>query len=129
MNGMSLANRIKELRSERACSQAQLAANASLSIRTIQRVEMSGKCSFECIYSQSISFYFSKNIFRGLSLAFLINFITMFSFNISMKDGRIHSSFSLTPKAVNLMVAIFSLIFIGTLPVYAIGENLMIRYH
>ena len=212
MNGMSLANRIKELRSERAWSQAQLAAIASLSIRTIQRVETSGKCSKESLLSLASAFdidvkeltilipytdneisifgynmptawlntnrslligifvmlpavYFvSANILKygfgipflaepleifylnadalkvfnvispiifigGLTLAFLLNFITMFSFNISMKGGRIHSSFSITPKLANLLVVITSTLYIGTILAYIIGENLMIRYH
>lgn len=212
MNGMSLANRIKELRSERVWSQAQLAAIASLSIRTIQRVETSGKCSKESLLSLASAFdidvkeltilipytdneisifgynmptawlntnrslligifvmlpavyFISANILKygfripflaeplemfylntdtlkvfnvispiifigGLTLAFLLNFITMLSFNIFMKGGRIHSSFSITPKLANLLVVITSTLYIGTILAYIIGENLMIRYH
>jgi transcriptional regulator with XRE-family HTH domain len=56
MNGMLLANKIKELRLERSWSQSQLAVVASLSLRTVQRVELSGKCSKESLLSLASAF-------------------------------------------------------------------------
>ena len=209
---MSLANKIRDLRLERAWSQAQLATVASLSIRTIQRVELSGKCSKESLLSLASAFdidvkeltdlipdtgnkisifgyclptawlntnrslfiglfvmlpavYFvSADVLKymfgisflaepldmfylnadtlkvfnfvspiiflgGLALAFLLNVIVMVSINVSIKKGRIHSVFSITPKAANLIIVVSSMIFLGTLLAYAIVENLMIRYH
>ena len=212
MNSMLLANKIKELRLERAWSQVQLAVVASLSLRTVQRVELSGKCSKESLLSLASAFdidvkeltdllpnkvstisilgynfstswlntnrslliglivmmpavYFvSANILKygfglsflaeplevfyldaeilkvfnlispiiflgGLSLAFLLNIIVMLSINISISSGKIHSTFSITPRIANLIIVFACMLFIGTLLVYAFGENFMIRYH
>ena len=212
MNSMLLANKIKELRLERAWSQVQLAVVASLSLRTVQRVELSGKCSKESLlslasafdidvkeltdllpnkvstisilgYNLSTSwlntnrslliglivmmpavyfvsanilkygfgfsflaeplevFYLNQNILKvfnfispiiflgGLSLAFLLNIMVLLKINVSIKNGKIHSAFSITPRTANLIIVITCMLFIGTLLVYAIGENFMIRYH
>ena len=212
MNSMLLANKIKELRLERAWSQVQLAVVASLSLRTVQRVELSGKCSKESLLSLASAFdidvkeltdllpnkvstisilgynlstswlntnrslliglivmmpavYFvSANILKygfglsflaeplevfyldaeilkvfnlispiiflgGLSLAFLLNIMVMLSINISISSGKIHSTFSITPRIANLIIVFTCMLFIGTLLAYAIGENFMIRYH
>ena len=51
-----LAEKIKKLRTERAWSQAQLAEVSSLSIRTVQRVEMDGKCSHESLLAFASAF-------------------------------------------------------------------------
>ncbi|MCW9064708.1 MAG: helix-turn-helix domain-containing protein [Ignavibacteriaceae bacterium] len=51
-----LAKKIKLLRTERAWSQAQLAEVASLSIRTVQRVEIDGKCSHESLLAFASAF-------------------------------------------------------------------------
>ena len=51
-----LAKKIKILRTERAWSQAQLAEVASLSIRTVQRVEIDGKCSHESLLAFASAF-------------------------------------------------------------------------
>jgi len=51
-----LAGKIKKLRTERAWSQAQLAEVASLSIRTVQRVEIDGKCSQESLLAFASAF-------------------------------------------------------------------------
>ena len=56
MKSQSLAKKIKSLRIERAWSQAQLAEIASLSIRTVQRVEVDGKCSHESLLSIASAF-------------------------------------------------------------------------
>lgn len=209
---MLLANKIKELRLERAWSQAQLAVVASLSLRTVQRVELTGKCSKESLLSiasafdidvreltdlvpftgNAISifgynlptfwldtnrslligiivmmpavyfvlanilkyvfgitflaeplevFYLNTDILKvfnlispiiflgGLGLAFLLNIIVLLQINVSIKNGKIHSAFSITPGIANLIIVIACMLFIGTLLVYAIGENFMIRYH
>jgi len=212
MNGLLLANKIKELRLERAWSQAQLAVVASLSLRTVQRVELNGKCSKESLLSLASAFdidvreltdlvpytgntisifgynlptfwldtnrslligiivmtpavcFVSSNILKyvfgisfftdplevfysntdilkvfnfispiiflgGLSLAFLLNIMVLLKINVSIKNGKIHSAFSITPRTANLIIVITCMLFIGTLLVYAIGENFMIRYH
>ena len=51
-----LAEKIKKLRTERAWSQAQLAEVSSLSISTVQRVEMDGKCSHESLLAFASAF-------------------------------------------------------------------------
>jgi transcriptional regulator with XRE-family HTH domain len=51
-----IANKIKALRQERAWSQAQLAEIASLSIRTVQRVELNGRCSPETLLALASAF-------------------------------------------------------------------------
>ncbi len=212
MNEMPLENKIKELRLQRAWSQAQLAAVASLSIRTIQRVEMNGRCSKETLLSLASAFdidvreltnlipikfnnisifgynlpttwlntnrslsigilvmspavYFVlANILKygfgisffaapldllyvntailkvfnfvspiiflgGLAMAILLNVLVLLTFNVSIKKGRIHSAFSITPKAANLIIVITSMIFLGTLLAYSIVENLIIRVY
>lgn len=56
MKQHQLAEKIKKLRMERAWSQAQLAEVASLSIRTVQRVEMDGNCSHESLLALASAF-------------------------------------------------------------------------
>ncbi len=56
MNNNNFADKIKQLRKERAWSQAQLAEVASLSIRTIQRVEKLGNCSYETLLAIASAF-------------------------------------------------------------------------
>ncbi len=56
MSQNRLAKKIKILRTERAWSQAQLAEVASLSIRTVQRVEIDGKCSHESLLAFASAF-------------------------------------------------------------------------
>lgn len=56
MKSILIANKIKALRQERAWSQAQLAEIASLSIRTVQRVELNGRCSQETLLSLASAF-------------------------------------------------------------------------
>jgi len=51
-----LAEKIKKLRTEKAWSQAHLAEVASLSIRTVQRVELDGKCSQESLLAIASAF-------------------------------------------------------------------------
>ena len=56
MKQKQLADKIKKLRTEKAWSQAHLAEIASLSIRTVQRVEMDGKCSHESLLAFASAF-------------------------------------------------------------------------
>lgn len=56
MQQNQLAEKIKNLRTARAWSQAQLAEVSSLSIRTVQRVEMDGKCSHESLMAFASAF-------------------------------------------------------------------------
>ena len=56
MNNNNFADKIKQLRKERAWSQAQLADVASLSIRTIQRAEKLGSCSYETLLAIASAF-------------------------------------------------------------------------
>jgi transcriptional regulator with XRE-family HTH domain len=56
MNQIQLAEKIRKLRNDRAWSQAQLAEVASLSIRTVQRVELNGKCSQETLLALASAF-------------------------------------------------------------------------
>jgi len=51
-----LAEKIKKLRTDKAWSQAHLAEVASLSIRTVQRVEMDGKCSHDSLLALASAF-------------------------------------------------------------------------
>lgn len=56
MKSLFLAEKIKLLRLEKAWSQAQLSEIASLSIRTIQRVELDGRCSQETLLALASAF-------------------------------------------------------------------------
>jgi transcriptional regulator with XRE-family HTH domain len=56
MKKLKLAEQIKELRTSRAWSQAQLADIASVHIRTIQRLETSGQCSHETLLAVAAAF-------------------------------------------------------------------------
>lgn len=56
MKSLYLAEKIKSLRLEKAWSQAQLSEIASLSIRTIQRIELDGRCSQETLLSLASAF-------------------------------------------------------------------------
>jgi transcriptional regulator with XRE-family HTH domain len=51
-----LADKIKKLRTEKAWSQAHLAEVASLSIRTVQRVELNCKCSHDSLLALASAF-------------------------------------------------------------------------
>jgi transcriptional regulator with XRE-family HTH domain len=56
MKSLLLAEKIKSLRLEKAWSQAQLSEIASLNIRTIQRVELDGRCSKETLLALASAF-------------------------------------------------------------------------
>lgn len=56
MSNKNLADKIKLLRKERAWSQALLAEVASLNIRTIQRAEKLGNCSYETLLAIASAF-------------------------------------------------------------------------
>jgi transcriptional regulator with XRE-family HTH domain len=56
MKSLLLAEKIKALRLERAWSQAQLSEISSLSIRTIQRIELDGRCSQETLLAIASAF-------------------------------------------------------------------------
>ena len=56
MNNKNFTEKIIQLRRERAWSQAQLAEIASLSIRTIQRAEKLGSCSYETLLAIASAF-------------------------------------------------------------------------
>lgn len=51
-----LKNKIKELRNEHSWSQAQLSEIAGISIRTVQRIENTGKCSKESLLAIASAF-------------------------------------------------------------------------
>ena len=56
MKSLLLAEKIKALRLERAWSQAKLSEISSLSIRTIQRIELDGRCSQETLLAIASAF-------------------------------------------------------------------------
>ena len=56
MSQEDLAEKISAMRRERSWSQAQLAEIANLSLRTIQRIESSGRCSPESLLSIAAAF-------------------------------------------------------------------------
>ncbi len=56
MNNKNFTEKIIQLKRERAWSQAQLAEIASLSIRTIQRAEKLGSCSYETLLAIASAF-------------------------------------------------------------------------
>ncbi len=66
MKSLLLAEKVKALRTEKAWSQAQLSEIASLSIRTIQRVELDGRCSQETLLSLASSFEIDVTEFTSL---------------------------------------------------------------
>jgi hypothetical protein len=56
MKSLQLAEKVKTLRLGKAWSQAQLSEISSLSIRTIQRVELDGRCSQETLLALASAF-------------------------------------------------------------------------
>ena len=56
MKNLSLGKKINKLRLQRSWSQAQLAEICNLSLRTIQRLEKSGKCSHETLLAIAAAF-------------------------------------------------------------------------
>ena len=66
MKSLLLAEKIKALRLKRAWSQAQLSEISSLSIRTIQRIELDGRCSQETLLSLASAFEVDVTEFTSL---------------------------------------------------------------
>ena len=66
MKSLLLAEKIRALRLERAWSQAQLSEISSLSIRTIQRIELDGRCSQESLLSLASAFEIDVTEFTSL---------------------------------------------------------------
>jgi transcriptional regulator with XRE-family HTH domain len=56
MKATLIADKIKSLRQQRAWSQAQLAEVANISIRTVQRVELIGRCSQKTLLALASAF-------------------------------------------------------------------------
>lgn len=81
MNQIKLAEKIKKLRMEKAWSQAQLAEVSSLSIRTIQRVELNGKCSYDTLLAIAAAFDIDVKELTALSNN-NINSESKFSFHL-----------------------------------------------
>lgn len=81
MRKNTLAEKIKRLRTERAWSQAQLAEVASLSIRTVQRVEIDGKCSHDSLLAFASAFDIDVKELTGL-LNDQLNSNAKFSFSL-----------------------------------------------
>jgi transcriptional regulator with XRE-family HTH domain len=81
MKNYNLAEKIKEMRKERAWSQSQLSLISSLSLRTIQRVESEGKASFETLLAIASAFEIDVK-----ELTSLYNIKKLFS-NLSTLDG------------------------------------------
>jgi len=66
MKSLLLAEKVKALRLEKAWSQAQLSEIASLSIRTIQRIELDGRCSQESLLALASAFEIDVSEFTSL---------------------------------------------------------------
>ena len=66
MKSLLLAEKVKALRLEKAWSQAQLSEIASLSIRTIQRIELDGRCSQESLLALAFAFEIDVSEFTSL---------------------------------------------------------------
>ncbi len=66
MKSLLLSEKIKALRLEKAWSQAQLSEIAFLSIRTIQRVELDGRCSQETLLALASAFEIDVSEFTSL---------------------------------------------------------------
>ena len=56
MAKLDLKNKIKELREKQSWSQAQLSEIAGISLRTVQRIENTGKCSKETLLAIASAF-------------------------------------------------------------------------
>jgi transcriptional regulator with XRE-family HTH domain len=66
MKSFLLAEKVKALRLQKAWSQAQLSEIASLSIRTIQRIELDGRCSQESLLALASAFEIDVKEFTSL---------------------------------------------------------------
>jgi len=85
MKNVLLADKIRDLRKEHDWSQAQLAEIASLSIRTIQRLENTGKCSYETLLSVAAAFDMKVQELTKLLSNNENNGISLPGININMK--------------------------------------------
>lgn len=94
-----LAEKIKKLRTERAWSQAQLSEVASLSIRTVQRVEFDGKCSHESLLA--IASAFDIDI-KELTLLLSDNVDSKAKFSFSMIGFNINFGWLKSSSALSL---------------------------
>ena len=98
MNNNNFADKIKQLRKERAWSQAQLADVASLSIRTIQRAEKLGSCSYETLLAIASAFDIDVRKLTSLSATITkkpSNEIILFGIKIQTKWLSSRKSFLL----------------------------------
>jgi len=66
MKSLLVAEKVKALRLEKAWSQAQLSEIASLSIRTIQRIEFDGRCSQESLLALASAFEIDVSVLTSL---------------------------------------------------------------
>ena len=84
MKSLLLAEKIKALRMERAWSQAQLSEVSSLSIRTIQRIELDGRCSHESLLALASAFEVEVSVFTSFLKESLEKYsIYIFGFKLS----------------------------------------------
>ena len=107
-----LAEKIKNLRTERAWSQAQLAEVSSLSVRTVQRVEMDGKCSHESLLALASAFDIDVQELTGLmknkNSSNAKFSLSMFGFNINIDWLKSRTAF-----IVGLMMILPAIYFIS----------------
>ena len=112
-----IADKIRSLRQERAWSQAQLAEIASLSIRTVQRVELKGRCSQETLLALASAFEINVSELTSLLRQALERYsIYLFGFRFSTgwlkpKTAIILSALLIFPAVYFISAAILRYVF------------------
>jgi transcriptional regulator with XRE-family HTH domain len=86
MKSLKLAEKVKALRLEKSWSQAQLSEIASLSIRTIQRVELNGRCSQETMLALASAFDVDVDEFTSLIKESFQNY-SFYLFGLKLSSG------------------------------------------
>jgi transcriptional regulator with XRE-family HTH domain len=104
-----LADKIKKLRTEKAWSQAHLAEVASLSIRTVQRVEMDGKCSHESLLAFASAFDIDvqelTELMKNKNSSNAKFSLSMFGFNLNV--GWLKSNTAFTVGLIMVFPAVY----------------------
>jgi transcriptional regulator with XRE-family HTH domain len=109
MKSLLVAEKVKALRLEKAWSQAQLSEIASLSIRTIQRVELDGRCSQETLLALASAFEVDVTEFTSL-LKESMGKYPFYIFGLKFSAGWLKPNVAFVVSAILIFPAVY---FIG----------------
>lgn len=106
MKSLLLAEKVKALRMEKAWSQAQLSEITSLSIRTIQRVELDGRCSQETLLALASAFEIDVTQFTSLIKESSKKY-SFYIFGLKFSAGRLKPEIASVITAVLIFPAVY----------------------